>query len=119
MFDARKQLSFKPLTKFSSATYSRCFPHAQVQLEEGGQQNAQREKDAQEHALLVAAEDFCQAVALSRQQVGGHIGNAVVHPMINNAGNDAAGAPVHPAQQQPHEEGMQHLCWIEMGQREQ
>ena len=95
--------------------------HAVVQLEEGRQEDAERECYIEQLAAQVASAEVDEVgIGQSGHEPAHHVGDGVVHPVEHDAGHDAPRAPIHPAQQQTDERGMEKLRQVAMtGSEEQ
>jgi hypothetical protein len=75
-----------------------CPPQSDAELEQGGQEDAEREEQAEHHRGVVAVEEIDElAVVHLRQHVEHDEGHRVVDPVESHTGNDGVGAVVHPA----------------------
>ena len=81
-----------------------------VELQQSMYENTKREKDTHQHGSGVAMEKVYElAVCHFGHQIIHHIRHGVVYPMINNAGDDAAAAIIHPTEQYSDECGVHAL----------
>ena len=85
-------------------------------LPQGRQEDEQRKPYSKEHILL-RSEDVCEfcVVPLGHDVADGE-GYAVVHPVEQHTGEDAACTVIHPSHEYADEEGMWHLCGVGMHQ---
>lgn len=89
--------------------------HPQVQLVDGWNKDEQREAYGHQGTRL-GAEDVCDAHLGILIDACQQVGYRIVCPVVDNAGDDAARALVHPTKEQTDEEGMDKLGWIHVGQ---
>ena len=73
-------------------------PQSDAELEQGREEDAEREEQAEHHRSVVAMEEIDElAVVHLRQHVEHDKGHRVVDPVESHTGNDGVGAVVHPA----------------------
>lgn len=90
-----------------------------MQLQQRGQQDEQREEDAETDMKRVSAVQVGEChIATGRHDASKDEHGEVVGAVDDDAGNDAAGAHEHPAQQQSKKERMGHLRRVDMRQCE-
>ena len=92
--------------------------HAQVELQDGRQENAEREDHSHDDGALAAAEEDYERRVGGGHDVVEHVGDGVVGPVVGHARHYAVGAAVHPAEQQAHEQGVWHLRGVAVGEGE-
>ena len=85
-----------------------------MKLEEGGQEDEHGESNGHEDVRLRPLEDVYQLEVGVGVGMIDDIGGTVVSPVVGHAGQDAARAPVHPAEQQTCNEGVGHLCGVQV-----
>lgn len=72
-----------------------------MQLEEGGEEDEEREEDAEQGFRLAAAIEVGKAHVLDAGHTAGDdINGEVVHTVYDDAGHHAASAHEHPSEQQ-------------------
>lgn len=109
------------MTVFVMASFSSRLPlHPLVQLEDGGHEDEQREAHREGHAEIVAVVevDDAHVGGIGHDVVEG-VGHGIVHPVHHDARYDAAGAVVHPSQEQAQTEGVGHLSGVHVDEGEE